>query len=83
MPYRSEPIETLVAEGMTGYLAKLLEAGERPLRSPKTGANEPISERPTRLEPRGEAEIPIPTQRVNEGGGSGKSLGQARGGRGG
>ncbi|MDR3622445.1 MAG: hypothetical protein P4L85_24050, partial [Paludisphaera borealis] len=38
--YRSDPIETLVAEGMTDYLAKLLEAGERPSRTPKIGANE-------------------------------------------
>jgi hypothetical protein len=45
--YRSDPIETLVAEGMTDYLAKLLEAGERPSRSPKTGANEPNPPRPS------------------------------------
>ncbi|MDR3622830.1 MAG: hypothetical protein P4L85_25985, partial [Paludisphaera borealis] len=38
--YRSDPIENLVAEGMTDYLAKLLEAGERPSRSPKSRANE-------------------------------------------
>ncbi|MDR3618676.1 MAG: hypothetical protein P4L85_04935, partial [Paludisphaera borealis] len=38
--YRSDSIETLVAEGMTDYLAKLLEAGERPSRTPKNGANE-------------------------------------------
>ncbi|MDR3621752.1 MAG: hypothetical protein P4L85_20535 [Paludisphaera borealis] len=38
--YRSDPIETLVAEGMTDYLAKLLEAGERPSRTPKKRANE-------------------------------------------
>ena len=64
--YRSDPIETLVAEGMTGYLAKLLEAGERPLRSPKTGANEPISERPSTLE--------IQARRASEG----KRLGTVR-----
>ncbi len=45
--YRSDPIETLVAEGMTDYLAKLLEAGERPARRPQTGANEPNPPRPS------------------------------------
>ncbi|APW60238.1 hypothetical protein [Paludisphaera borealis] len=44
--YRSDSIETLVAEGMTDYLAKLLEAGERPSRTPKIGANEAIQGRP-------------------------------------
>jgi len=39
-PYRSDPIENLVAEGMTDYLAKLLEAGERPSRTPRKSANE-------------------------------------------
>ncbi|MDR3622039.1 MAG: hypothetical protein P4L85_22005 [Paludisphaera borealis] len=38
--YRSDPIENLVAEGMTDYLAKLLEAGERPSRTPQKRANE-------------------------------------------
>jgi hypothetical protein len=38
--YQFEPIENLVAEGMTDYLAKLLEAGERPSRTPKKRANE-------------------------------------------
>jgi hypothetical protein len=38
--YRSDPIENRVAEGMTDSLAKLLEAGERPSRTPKTRANE-------------------------------------------
>ncbi|APW59860.1 hypothetical protein [Paludisphaera borealis] len=45
--YRSDSIETLVAEGMTDYLAKLLEAGERPSRSPQIGANEPNPPSPT------------------------------------
>jgi hypothetical protein len=38
--YRSDPIEALVAEGMTDYLAKLLEAGKQPSRTPKNGATE-------------------------------------------
>ncbi|MDR3619115.1 MAG: hypothetical protein P4L85_07170 [Paludisphaera borealis] len=48
--YRSDSIETLVAEGMTDYLAKLLEAGERPSRSPQIGANEPNPPSPTARE---------------------------------
>ncbi|MDR3618467.1 MAG: hypothetical protein P4L85_03885, partial [Paludisphaera borealis] len=54
--YRSDPIENLVAEGMTDYLAKLLEAGESPARTPKNRANEanrpePQTMTPQRFEP--------------------------------
>ncbi|APW60703.1 hypothetical protein [Paludisphaera borealis] len=63
--YRSDPIENLVAEGMTDYLAKLLEAGESPARNPKSRANEAnqpepqtmtpqLFEPPTPIEPRSE-----------------------------
>ncbi|APW62416.1 hypothetical protein [Paludisphaera borealis] len=45
--YRSDPIENLVAEGMTDYLAKLLEAGEQPCRTPKNGAKEANPPSPT------------------------------------
>ena len=68
--YRSDPIEALVAEGMTEYLAKLLEAGERPSRTPKTGANEPNPERPSAS--------PIQARRASEGTASGSSQAQAR-----
>jgi len=45
--YRSDPIEALVAEGMTDYLARLLEAGERPSPNPRNGANEANPPRPS------------------------------------
>jgi hypothetical protein len=41
MTYRSDGIESLIAQGMTEYLGELLCAGEASSRAPKTRANEP------------------------------------------
>jgi hypothetical protein len=39
--YRSDGIESLIAQGMTEYLGELLKASEDTSRAPKTRANEP------------------------------------------
>jgi hypothetical protein len=41
MTYRSDGIESLIAQGMTEYLGELLKASEDTSRAPKTRANEP------------------------------------------
>jgi hypothetical protein len=41
MTYRSDGLESLIAQGMTEYLGELLCASEDSSRAPKTRANEP------------------------------------------
>jgi hypothetical protein len=41
MTYRSDGLESLIAQGMTEYLGELLKASEDTSRAPKTRANEP------------------------------------------
>jgi hypothetical protein len=41
MTYRSDGLESLIAQGMTEYLGELLKASEDASRTPKTRANEP------------------------------------------
>ena len=51
MTYRSDGLESLIAQGMTEYLGELLKASEDTSRTPKTRANEPNPPSPPPADP--------------------------------
>jgi hypothetical protein len=51
MTYRSDGLESLIAQGMTEYLGELLKASEDASRAPKTRANEPNPPSPPPADP--------------------------------